>query len=159
MRHPFRSYVCDSRGGVHVLPQPDWKLGTSGLEPRETELAQLRADLRGVSYALSVRAVGAIALGLLIGVGLYREGMRHLGQADALGALVVSIVAGSGAAFGILQLGARPVDVRSAGARLRSCRLCVCCGYDLQGLQGEADGCTVCPECGAAWDLRAAGSA
>jgi hypothetical protein len=32
-------------------------------------------------------------------------------------------------------------------------RLCPSCGYDLAGLEAGADGCTVCPECGAAWRL------
>lgn len=29
--------------------------------------------------------------------------------------------------------------------------ICPTCGYDLFGAEPEADGCTVCPECGAAW--------
>jgi hypothetical protein len=33
-------------------------------------------------------------------------------------------------------------------------RRCPHCGYDLHGLGiDEADGCTVCPECGCAWRL------
>ena len=30
---------------------------------------------------------------------------------------------------------------------------CGLCGYTLRGLQEEDDGCTICPECGAAWRL------
>jgi hypothetical protein len=30
---------------------------------------------------------------------------------------------------------------------------CASCGYDLAGIRAELDGCTVCPECGAAWSL------
>ncbi len=33
---------------------------------------------------------------------------------------------------------------------------CVGCGYDLNGLRPEPDGCTVCPECGAAWSFGGA---
>lgn len=29
--------------------------------------------------------------------------------------------------------------------------LCGSCGYELRGIAPEADGCTVCPECGGAW--------
>jgi hypothetical protein len=36
---------------------------------------------------------------------------------------------------------------RGMGAR----GLCAACGYDLAGHEPEADGCRVCPECGAAW--------
>lgn len=31
--------------------------------------------------------------------------------------------------------------------------VCVACAYDLSGIEPESDGCTVCPECGAAWNL------
>ena len=34
-----------------------------------------------------------------------------------------------------------------------SLRCCPECSYSLSGLECEADGCTVCPECGAAWRL------
>ena len=30
---------------------------------------------------------------------------------------------------------------------------CAACGYALEGVHTEQDGCTVCPECGAAWKL------
>lgn len=32
-----------------------------------------------------------------------------------------------------------------------SARACPACGYALEGLTPETDGCVVCPECGAAW--------
>jgi hypothetical protein len=35
----------------------------------------------------------------------------------------------------------------------RRAAICAACGYDLHGLTPEPDGCTVCPECGAAWRL------
>lgn len=36
-------------------------------------------------------------------------------------------------------------------ARLAACKACVACSYLLADLPTEPDGCTVCPECGAAW--------
>ncbi|MFN5945625.1 MAG: hypothetical protein ACK5ZG_10940 [Phycisphaerae bacterium] len=38
-------------------------------------------------------------------------------------------------------------------AALASRDLCRACGYDMQRLPPEADGCARCPECGAAWRL------
>lgn len=35
-------------------------------------------------------------------------------------------------------------------------RLCPACGCGLRGVEAEADGCSVCPECGAAWRLDSA---
>lgn len=32
-------------------------------------------------------------------------------------------------------------------------RHCAACQYDLRSLEPDQDGCTVCPECGSAWDL------
>jgi hypothetical protein len=32
---------------------------------------------------------------------------------------------------------------------------CLACLYELSGCPTDADGCTVCPECGAAWRLKA----
>jgi len=51
------------------------------------------------------------------------------------------------------------LEPRRAAARivdesLRAVR-CPACGYDLHGLAKAADGCTVCPECAAAWRLHA----
>lgn len=31
---------------------------------------------------------------------------------------------------------------------------CPACRYDMRGLESEEDACTLCPECGAAWDMR-----
>lgn len=36
--------------------------------------------------------------------------------------------------------------------------ICLICKYELKGLPPEPDGCTVCPECGAAWRIRAEGA-
>ena len=36
--------------------------------------------------------------------------------------------------------------------------VCGSCGYALQGLGREPDGCVVCPECGAAWKVPIAGA-
>lgn len=42
-------------------------------------------------------------------------------------------------------------------AFLEAC-LCPSCGYELRGLPTEEDGCTVCPECGAAWRVPGSGT-
>lgn len=39
------------------------------------------------------------------------------------------------------------------GRAARRLGLCWSCGYDLRGMTPDPDGCTVCPECGAAWRL------
>jgi hypothetical protein len=46
----------------------------------------------------------------------------------------------------------RPMLEWIAGRRLGMCQ-CASCQYALDGILPEPDGCTVCPECGAAWKL------
>lgn len=36
----------------------------------------------------------------------------------------------------------------------RELRWCMKCAYSLEGVEPQADGCTVCPECAAAWKLE-----
>ncbi len=59
-----------------------------------------------------------------------------------------------------MSMGLFTVRTSLAGFRLENERivqtsvalgLCAACGYDLLGLQVQADGCKECPECGAAW--------
>ncbi|GJM18987.1 MAG: hypothetical protein DHS20C14_12000 [Phycisphaeraceae bacterium] len=48
------------------------------------------------------------------------------------------------------------VPTRSLRGVTRRLGVCWSCGYDLKGLPAAADGCVVCPECGAAWRVRSA---
>lgn len=41
-------------------------------------------------------------------------------------------------------------------ADMKQRRLCAACGYDLRGALAAIDGCTVCPECAAAWRFASA---
>lgn len=43
------------------------------------------------------------------------------------------------------------------GVMLRR-RRCASCGYSIDGFKPDEDGCTVCPECGAAWNLTSRSS-
>jgi hypothetical protein len=49
----------------------------------------------------------------------------------------------------------RSHSYRKAGLACLRAGLCPSCGYDIATHAPEGDGCTVCPECGAAWRLRA----
>lgn len=60
--------------------------------------------------------------------------------------------------FGLFALMYRLLGGRANGPWIASMvarsRRCPVCGYDLDGLAAEGDGCTLCPECGAAWRVR-----
>ncbi|MEO1278049.1 MAG: hypothetical protein AAFV77_03740 [Planctomycetota bacterium] len=46
-------------------------------------------------------------------------------------------------------------DIRTSTRLGRQRGLCLACGYCITQIEPEADGCRVCPECGAAWRMRA----
>lgn len=49
-------------------------------------------------------------------------------------------------------------NIRVPSSYVRTClegTCCPCCGYHVAGIHAQADGCTECPECGAAWRLFA----
>lgn len=48
------------------------------------------------------------------------------------------------------------VFIRCGGGRLRKAGVCLCCLYDMTKSPVEEDGCTICPECGAAWKVGGA---
>ena len=41
-------------------------------------------------------------------------------------------------------------------AEMKQRGLCAACGFDLRGAKAAIDGCTVCPECAAAWRFTSA---
>ena len=46
-------------------------------------------------------------------------------------------------------------DTPARVARMYACaEFCGSCGFELRGLANDADGCRVCPECGAAWRIN-----
>jgi hypothetical protein len=64
-------------------------------------------------------------------------------------------IAGLLIAFKIIMTLERRLLVPRLAFKLRSLGFCASCGYDLRSLTPAPDGCTVCPECGAAWRLPA----
>jgi len=70
-------------------------------------------------------------------------GLRHLLQALCVAALLLIM-------FWMMWWGMRCSDALVAPRLLRS-EYCPSCGYSLAEVPPEPDGCSVCPECGAAW--------
>lgn len=67
----------------------------------------------------------------------------------------LGILVAFGAGFGVFRLSDRTLPIEAVGPLLSQCRLCLVCGYDCQNISPAQDGCTVCPECGAAMLLSA----
>lgn len=142
--------VRDSRGILRTVPMAD----DAPANGREQMLARARSVLHGTArgrnqrwfQTLVVTVVAATASSLICYMILFPG---QMGMAVSL-ALVMAAVFGCGVYF-------QPDPIPSpeeAGQLLRECRLCLACGYDMNGCKVENDGCTVCPECGAAWRLE-----
>jgi hypothetical protein len=92
-------------------------------------------------FALS----SALAAALIVLWALY-IGIVHASLGDALGVAGVLALAEFLLLAYLLPIVNTPVVARHR-------RACPACLYDLTGLHPEADGCTLCPECSAAWSL------
>ncbi len=55
--------------------------------------------------------------------------------------------------LGICSILGRTDRVANARRAMLANALCASCGYSLDGSEPQADHCTVCSECGAAWRL------
>lgn len=93
--------------------------------------------------ALALAVVGAIKLGpVVIAVLVF----------SPVAATLILVVSRS-VASATESLDSRRIAAK--GMMIRS-RRCPACAYRLTGIDAESDGCVVCPECGAAWELDAA---
>jgi hypothetical protein len=97
---------------------------------------------------------------LLIGQGVFilREGVR-LAQMGLGTAIVRQVVGSLWAPVLLMIVVITALMILGRSLRTvarRSCLrlgLCPACGYEIGSLPAATDGCTVCPECGAAWRL------
>jgi tetrahydromethanopterin S-methyltransferase subunit F len=133
------------------MPIPPGPVDTRTNEQRT--LDEMRSAFHGVPYGLLVRAAGGLAVGAVMAFLLYIQVKKHMGPQDQLASVLVVSIAGLAIGFGFFRLGVQPPNVYKVAHLLSRCRLCLCCGYDLSASIPANDGCTVCPECGAAWQL------
>jgi hypothetical protein len=131
---------------------------SSGDLKKQMQLAQTRAWSKpGTRWGqitaalISVAAFGgAVTLHLVLSPAEFIAASRY----DA----ILLLVGGLGSVVAMIVGLWRMVGFSErSGQELIRLRLCASCGYDLRGSKVEPDGCTVCPECGAAWRLPDSG--
>ncbi len=128
---------------------------------RKIDRARLRAARPGVALLELVKAfvLGVFLIGFVLpcfaGWMAVLISMAFDGQSVV--GIILSLLCGVAA---VLLMAAVPADMLNRFIRERQRRLladlikpCPACFYELDGLARESDGCTVCPECGAAWRL------
>ena len=73
-------------------------------------------------------------------------------SADAVGGLLFGWLF-NGTIFGLMMNRYVWKNPQRAMLAMSKAGVCASCGYRIDDCQPEADGCTICPECGAAWRL------
>jgi uncharacterized Zn finger protein (UPF0148 family) len=142
----FSPKLIDDRERVHVIDFESWDASEHG-DARE-QLAIEHAASR-FSYPMTRQAMLIAVLGVL-------AGMVILGTVGAaLSWPLWSVQAGGPLGFvGGTTLAAvleRKKSAQAARRQMLSCGHCPVCAFPIATLPPEADGCIVCPECGAAW--------
>lgn len=105
--------------------------------------------LRGIAENLGAASA---ALGTLVLMG-YIAGGGSPFERQTWVAFPVIIVTFVGTATIVAWWRANWSDGRTAKSSCLAACICPSCGYQLTEIPRQADGCTVCPECGAAWRL------
>jgi hypothetical protein len=121
---------------------------------REVGIGMTRSN----QVALWVGLVGTVCVGIALCIGLVRLTHGTMGARQFARSLIpLSAIWLPLYAF---WMGTRGVRFQRITSAMLAHRRCPHCGYDLRGLDPDADdGATVCPECGSAWALPATGGA
>lgn len=132
--------VRDARG---VPVAYDRNAGVSEQRSRPSSKAVMQLMGRGRAWLAGSLTIGPLVA--LIIAALISRGEDKLGWfADA-----IPITLAAAFPAGLFLLAAASAQ---AGANEKAnLGYCAQCGYELKGLPKADDGCTVCPECGAAW--------
>ena len=138
-----------------IAPALDWNPARTGLILADDAVRMLRLHryLRGCVSYTGLRRVRLmlVVFGLVVlVVSIIIDPRATSGLSIALStvALVSVVVAAL-----LRQRDVRGLLAALEGAIDRCEPRCLSCEYSLAGLEPEQDGCTVCPECGGAWEL------
>lgn len=109
-----------------------------------------RAAIHNVPSGIGPRLLGGMFVGVSLGGLIAHQVWRVMPLDGPLPPIAIGLLVGFAAAFGVFRLTDRTPPLSAVNPLLSQCRLCIACGYDIAGLPPEADGCSVCPECGVA---------
>lgn len=143
--------VVDDRGAKHVASQPLATREEAAADPELWEMIDrigVRQHERLYREPLKGRQVGLIAVYLccLFGGAMLLSSIGGLVGQYGIGLLCCVL--------GVLLLRAWGDVAENSRERVRTllaARRCGACCFRLEGIEVAADGCVVCPECGAAW--------
>ncbi len=109
----------------------------------------------GLAAAVTICVAGiAIVLGLVYVMRAASPMLKDLSELIVPALILIPLalrIRRHGFSWGVSTANGLPVPVRVRAAALLNHGRCADCGYSIHGIPAEPDGCTVCPECGAAW--------
>lgn len=148
----------DDRGS-RIRVRAPWVTGLpTKAQKRDARLLELRLLFVRMFRKGSVQVAVVELVGLWLAAGLFLiPGVIGFLEERHGVFMLLMMVGGLLGVFGAMRPG---MLVREYAQRRRDFRdtlradpYCVACGYHLEGVSAEGDGCIVCPECGAAWRL------
>jgi hypothetical protein len=159
MKKPKDS-IIDGRGNLHKIGRIHNALKINGLKRREllekddTEPFWKIFFISGACFAVGMKIlvfVGLVATGLFTG-----NFMLSDMSWSPIESAIYFVAYGTAMGFIATKFDWKSPE-RAQRAMLRA-GLCVACAYPIHDIPSEPDGCTVCPECGAAWGFEQAES-
>ncbi|MEM9374417.1 MAG: hypothetical protein AAGA55_12315 [Planctomycetota bacterium] len=142
-----RYEVEDGRGEIRLVCPFSAAVAETGLPPEQIASSDRRATFWRSAFGAGVlfTIIMTLVLGTVVGL---MHGSKVWGR---LIPWMPVMFVGYGAPIGYI---ASRYGWRSAGAgrdALLDAGLCPHCAHGIAGIPPESDGCTVCPECAAAW--------
>lgn len=149
MQHRRALMLRDDRGVPRPIRSPHlkWQMKADEAKVLWYRLARVRRD-RESSVTRCVGWGVVIVTCLLLGsVGTHAASTGDPNRSVLMFVFVPPVIA-----LGYIWRRQMEVAIeRLEAGRVKLPPVCPSCHYDLVGLSSQSDGCTVCPECGAAW--------
>lgn len=156
----------DDRGRVVCIREwngPSVEAAPPRAPARKLRTVVLPHKTRGVlivsGIAKTIFAGSMLLLIVLCVIGLIWGAAILIAQQFSIGSIagLAIVIGGAVVAYLIYTLtirkSARAEQLTDAIVRCLRRRVCPSCGYPLPNVEPQEDGCTVCPECGAAWNV------
>lgn len=157
---PVAVKITDDRGRRVPLVRHDWGAARGNTPVRRRLLASTSLSFQRDPAAVRIRPTrgevvhgiiaGAVALPVLLAAALTPAYLAFSTGLPWWGTILASLPLGVIPALVTIFLARRLARRGIARSYVRA-GLCASCGYDLQALDIEGDGCRQCPECGSAW--------
>lgn len=138
------------------MPAPAGGYGLVAYPERLGLMHQVRARLHDRTWEFAVRVALAGILGVLVFLLIGGNAVAAGAMGRNAGTAAAGVFCGLAVFLCVCRLFRSGVKGAALMDLMSRSRHCVVCEYDMMGLPAAEDGCTACPECGAAWRFEGA---